>query len=164
MARLTAVKVKAMRKPGRYGDGGGLYLVVGKDGRRAWVLRIQANGKRRDFGLGSVNAVSLAEARDAATDLKRMVREGRDPVVERRTAKERAATVEKFHTTARMPRPIAASMTRFFGLAICVPARPPQAAMMTIRLIVTDNESHRPVILRRVTDFCADVSLVSSIF
>ncbi len=97
---LTAVKVKAIREPGRYGDGGGLYLVVGNDGRRAWVLRAQANGKRRDFGLGSANAVSLADARNAAADLKRMVREGRDPVAERRAAKAKADTVPTFREAA----------------------------------------------------------------
>jgi len=67
MSKLTALGVKKAAT-GRHGDGGGLYLVVSDTGSRKWVLRIQINGKRRDFGLGSASSVSLSEARDAAED------------------------------------------------------------------------------------------------
>ncbi|HZF43265.1 MAG TPA: Arm DNA-binding domain-containing protein [Sphingomonadaceae bacterium] len=40
--------------PGRYADENGLYLLVKPSGTRSWVLRIVLNGRRRDFGLGSV--------------------------------------------------------------------------------------------------------------
>ena len=61
---LTALKVKSVG-PGRHADAHGLYLLVKDSGSRSWVLRMQAEGRRRDFGLGSVRDVSLAEARDA---------------------------------------------------------------------------------------------------
>jgi integrase len=48
---------------------------------------VQANGKRRDIGLGSAADVSLAEARAAVVDVRRAIREGRDPVAEKRARK-----------------------------------------------------------------------------
>jgi len=89
--KLTALKVKNAG-PGRHGDGGGLYLMVSDTGSRKWVLRIQANGKRRDLGLGSANRVSLSDAREAAEDMRRAIRRGEDPIAERRRKKESTPT------------------------------------------------------------------------
>lgn len=94
---LTALRVKNA-KPGRHVDGRGLCLLVKKSGARTWVLRMQKNGRRRDYGLGSALDVSLAEARDAAVALRRQVREGVDPVVERRKSRK---VVPSFETAAR---------------------------------------------------------------
>jgi integrase len=79
---LTALKVKKAG-PGKHADVHGLYLVVQPSGRRSWVLRYQHKGRRRDFGLGPVHDVSLAEARAAAMDLRKLVRAGLDPVEQR---------------------------------------------------------------------------------
>lgn len=94
---LTALKVKNA-KPGRHVDGRGLCLFVKESGARAWVLRMQHNGRRRDYGLGSSLDVSLIEAREAATALRRQVREGIDPVAERRKSRK---VVPSFETAAR---------------------------------------------------------------
>lgn len=40
-------------------------------------------GKRRDIGLGGLKLVSLAETREKAAELRRMAREGGDPLAER---------------------------------------------------------------------------------
>lgn len=90
---LTTLKVKTA-KPGRHVDGRGLCLVVKPSGARTWVLRMQRNGLRRDYGLGSALDVSLAEAREAATALRRRVREGFDPIAERRKARMIAPNFE----------------------------------------------------------------------
>lgn len=84
---LTILKVNHA-KPGRHTDARGLCLVVKDSGSRTWVLRMQKDGRRRDYGLGSAFDVSLAEARDAAMVLRRKVREGFDPVAERRKARK----------------------------------------------------------------------------
>jgi integrase len=84
MGKLTATAVKAAKKPGRYGDGDGLYLVVTQSGSASWVVRVQKAGKRRDIGLGSSKKVSLARARDQAAAVRSQVEEGLDPVLERR--------------------------------------------------------------------------------
>lgn len=78
---LTALKVINAR-PGRHSDMQGLYLVVRNSGSRSWVLRLQQGGKRRDFGLGAVRDVSLAEARSLVSDYRKMMRNGLDPVKE----------------------------------------------------------------------------------
>ena len=54
MARLTAIEVKNLKIPGRYGDGNSLYLNVAPDGSKSWVQRISVDGKRCDLGLGGV--------------------------------------------------------------------------------------------------------------
>jgi hypothetical protein len=90
---LTMLKVKNA-KPGRHVDGRGLCLMVKPSGARTWVLRMQRHGKRRDYGLGSALDVSLAEAREAAVALRRRVREGFDPIAERRQARKIAPSFE----------------------------------------------------------------------
>lgn len=82
MGKLTALAVKNA-KPGRHGDGAGLYLLVSPTGAKSWMIRIQQNGKRRDIGLGSVAALSLSEARQRAVDLRKHALNGRDPIAER---------------------------------------------------------------------------------
>lgn len=87
MGKLTATAVKAAKAPGRYGDGDGLFLLVGKRGdSKSWVVRIQKDGKRRDIGLGSVAKVSLALARDRARTVRSQIEAGIDPIRERRKA------------------------------------------------------------------------------
>ena len=83
---LTAVTVKT-RKPGRHADGNGLYLDVDESGARRWLLRITIHGRRRDIGLGSASLVTLAEARDAALEMRRVARAGGDPLAERKAAR-----------------------------------------------------------------------------
>ena len=72
MSKLTNLKVKNA-KPGTHEDGRGLRLVVAKSGASNWIMRIQANGRRREIGLGSTSVVGLAEARAKAggADLSR---------------------------------------------------------------------------------------------
>lgn len=82
MAKLTALKVKNA-KPGRHGDGGGLYLLVSQTGAKSWMIRIQTGGKRRDIGLGSASDFTLEEARDRARELRKVARTGGDPIAAR---------------------------------------------------------------------------------
>lgn len=86
MGSLTATAVKAAREPGRYGDGDGLFLLVGKGGSKSWMVRIQKNGRRRDIGLGSARKVPLKLARERASEVREQVEAGIDPVAERRKA------------------------------------------------------------------------------
>lgn len=99
MGKLTATAIKASRKPGRYGDGDGLFLAVSKSGSASWVVRVQKMGRRRDIGIGSAKKVSLAAAREKAGMVRSQVEAGLDPVAERRksegtpTFREAAAIV-----------------------------------------------------------------------
>ena len=87
MARLTAIKVKNLKPPGRYGDGDGLYLNIAPGGSKSWMQRITIEGKRRDLGLGGYPGVSLAEARSLASDNKRAIRQGHEPVSARKSSR-----------------------------------------------------------------------------
>lgn len=92
MASLNATQIRALKEPGRYSAGEGLIVNVAAGGSRSWLLRIQHNGKRRDFGLGSLRDVSLAEAREKARDYRRKLRSGVDPLASRHAASERVPT------------------------------------------------------------------------
>jgi hypothetical protein len=74
-----------------YADGGGLYLQVAPGGGKSWVYRYQVAGRRRDMGLGPASIYGLAEARQRAADVRRMVAEGRDPIDARRVERAKAA-------------------------------------------------------------------------
>ena len=97
---LTVLKVKKA-KPGRHVDGRGLCLLVKPSGARTWFLRMQKNGRRRDYGLGSALDVSLADARDAAAMLRRQVRDGADQVAERRKARTMVPIAARLGASAR---------------------------------------------------------------
>ena len=88
MGKLTVLSERALREPGRYGDG--LYLHVAPAGTKSWVQRIVINDKRRDIGLGSYPSVGVAQARIMAADNRAAVAEGRDPLAENREAKDAA--------------------------------------------------------------------------
>jgi len=102
LAKLTALKVKNA-PAGRHADGLGLYLLVKpatdaqlsrgeKTGARSWLLRVQVDKRRRDIGLGSVTDLTLTEAREKAAELRKVARNGADPVLERDRDKRPAPT------------------------------------------------------------------------
>lgn len=97
MSGLTALQVKNA-KPGRHGDGRGLYLVVREGGSRAWVLRAQVGNKRRDVGLGSAARLSLSEARSKAAEVRAKLQRGEEV---RAKAVPRRDTVPSFAEAAR---------------------------------------------------------------
>ena len=90
MGPLSARGVQALYKPGRYGDGNGLYLNIARGGSKSWVQRIAIHKHRRDIGLGSYPTISLARARELAHANRVAVAEGRDPLQEKREASEAA--------------------------------------------------------------------------
>ncbi|AOL94496.1 tyrosine-type recombinase/integrase [Porphyrobacter sp. LM 6] len=94
MGKLTAKQVKdALKVPGSYQDGDGLFLKVDKRGGASWYVRVQSGGKRRDVSLGTAKLISLAEARGMAVLARKAIKiEGRDIIAERRKDKAEAVT------------------------------------------------------------------------
>jgi integrase len=80
---LTARKVETA-KPGKYGDGANLYLVVSKTGARKWVLRFTWRSKSKEMGLGGAASVPLADAREKAATARRKIAQGINPIDERK--------------------------------------------------------------------------------
>ena len=104
---LTVVGIRALKKPGRYADGNGLYLKVARSGAKRWELRTVVRGKRCDIGLGGLKVVTLAEAREEARKYRAIARDDGDPLAEKRRARRvvptfrvAAETVHKDHAKA----------------------------------------------------------------
>ncbi len=74
--KLTVRAVSAANKPGLYSDGGGLYLAVARGGSKSWLYRFMLRRRARDMGLGGVDVVSLAEAREKALEARKLVKAG----------------------------------------------------------------------------------------
>ena len=102
--KLTAAFVRTIREPGRYSDGGGLLLQVTKTGGRSWLQRLVIQGKRRDIGLGSLDRVSLAQARKLASDNRAVARAGGDPTVVAQTPRV-PTFAEGFEAVLALKRP-----------------------------------------------------------
>ena len=83
-SRLTVKEVERKTAPGLYGDGGGLWLQITKAGVRSWLFRFMIKGKAYGMGLGPLHSVTLAEARHKATNARRQLVEGINPLEERR--------------------------------------------------------------------------------
>lgn len=83
MLRLTTKEVENKKKPGYYCDGASLYLQVSEWGTKSWIFRYGFNGKDRHMGLGPFHTVSLAEARMAATECRKLLLRKIDPMVAR---------------------------------------------------------------------------------
>lgn len=90
--RLSAMALKQFVEPGLYPDGDGLHLQITGAGGRSWVFRYWVSGRERRMGLGSLRMVSLAEARQAAQEARRLLFLGADPLEDRRGAKRNASS------------------------------------------------------------------------
>ena len=88
MGKLNPLQVRNLKEPGRYSDGDGLILEVRPGGSKSWIARLQSNGRRRDYGLGSFKDVSLNEAREKAREFRKQLRAGNDPLDAKRLARE----------------------------------------------------------------------------
>lgn len=84
--KLSVRKIREINQPGLYGDGNTLFLRVAPGGSKQWMQRLTIHGKRRDIGLGGCGWVTLAEAREAAFENRRVARRGGDPLAEKRQA------------------------------------------------------------------------------
>lgn len=93
LEKLSPLKVQRLKAPGLYGDGGGLYLQIKAAGARSWVFRYRMGGRKtpRDMGLGSLDSVSLADARLKAADKRNLILDGIDPIEARKRDKVAAA-------------------------------------------------------------------------
>ncbi len=102
--QLSPLKVKNA-KPGMYADGGCLYLQVtaSKDGKRlnrSWIFRFRVAGRLRDMGLGSIDTLSLSEARERAREQRKQRLDGIDPIDARRALVAPAVNLMTFDQAA----------------------------------------------------------------
>ena len=101
--RLSPAFVRKASKSGRYYDGNGLFLKIDPSGAKRWGQRLVIHGRQRTLGLGGCALVSLAEARQAALENRKIARAGGDPLAQSRrttnipTFEAAAATVIDLH-------------------------------------------------------------------
>ena len=85
--RLTELSIKqAKRKEKQYKltDGEGMYLRVYPNGSKYWQLQYWFDGKQRIFSLGVWSDVSLKEARNKRYEAKKKIKEGINPLDEKK--------------------------------------------------------------------------------
>jgi integrase len=87
--RLSPRTITAITKVGMHADGGGLYLQVSQFDTKSWIFRFKLKGRERQMGLGSLNTISLAEARLEAGECRKMLREHIDPIEARNARRNR---------------------------------------------------------------------------
>lgn len=90
--RLSVLTVRQLQAPGRYPDGGGLYLQIGPTGGKSWIFRYRHAGRERQMGLGPLQLVSLAQAREQARDIRMQRYRGVDPLGARGVQQKVTAT------------------------------------------------------------------------
>lgn len=94
LQKLSAKAVENQKRAGYFSDGGGLYLQVTATRSKSWIFRFTIRGKPREMGLGSLNAVSLAEARRMAAECRSLLVVGTDPI-EARNARNAQEVLKK---------------------------------------------------------------------
>jgi hypothetical protein len=94
--KLTVRSVAALNSKGNYHDGGGLYLqvTIGAEGspRKSWLYRFVSPETKREryMGLGSLEDVTLARAREARDAARAVLKGGADPIEERERTGQRS--------------------------------------------------------------------------
>jgi integrase len=91
---LSALEVKRLQYTGTgqnqtlaVGGVAGLLMQLTPNGGRSWLLRTSVGGKRKEYGLGSFPEITLSVARDRARATKEQIRDGVDPIEERKAKK-----------------------------------------------------------------------------
>lgn len=84
-------------------DGGGLYLEVTPAGGKVFRLKYRIDGKEKTLTIGKYPTVSLAEARAAAENARRLLVSGQDPSEAKQQEKRerQAAALNTFEAIAR---------------------------------------------------------------
>jgi Arm DNA-binding domain len=78
--RLTPRVIATLSKRGRHADGDRLYLVITKAGSKRWTFMYEFIGKQREAGFGSLEQISLEQARSKAVEFRSLIARGIDPL------------------------------------------------------------------------------------
>jgi len=91
---------KPARKPYKKSDGEGLYVLVTPEGSKLWHLAYRFARKQKTIALGSYPVVTLAMAREARNEARRLLALGIDPSEKRKADKRAAAAARTFAEVA----------------------------------------------------------------
>jgi hypothetical protein len=143
----SAVK-KAVPKTKQFklSDGGGLYLLVHSNGSKYWRFDFRFNGKQKSSSLGVWPDVTLAVARIKRAQAKMKIKEGVNPIQEKKEKKilqfEQAhETVEKLE----IPIPQQTSQEEEIEQAPQSPEKNTKSAVTLLKLYVYPELGEKPV-------------------
>jgi len=112
--KLSDAKCRSARpkeRPYKLADGHGLYLLVGANGSRLWRLDYRFDGKRLTMAIGAYPDTTLADAREAREAARKHLRDGRDPMEERKVSRT-VARVARATTFGLVADELLAKLTR----------------------------------------------------
>ena len=103
---LTEVAIKSSKpreKPYKLADGLGMFLLINPNGSRLWRLKYRFGGKEKLLAIGSYPAVGLKQTRDFRDTARQLLKDGKDPALERKQLKQtnRVAYENSFEIIAR---------------------------------------------------------------
>ena len=84
LTELQVRKAAAREKDYKLADAGGLYLFVMASGGKSWRFKYRFAGREKRLVFGRYPETPLAEARAARDEARRLLRENRDPAIEKR--------------------------------------------------------------------------------
>jgi integrase len=111
--KLTAAAIRDP-KPGRRGDGGGLWLETDPSGAKRWVFRYMLRGAAREMGLGNLSTYTAPEARERAREARKLLDRGVDPIEHRKAEQEKQDRAAE--ATAAAAITFGECADRFYGL------------------------------------------------
>jgi integrase len=88
---------KPREKPFKLSDGGGLFLLIQPNATKLWRLAYRFDGKQKLLALGQYPVISLADARIKRDAAKKLLSDGVDPSIERKTER-RAEQISRRNT------------------------------------------------------------------
>jgi len=103
---LTDAKLRVLKSrtaPFKFTDAEGLYVLVAPGGSKMWRLAYRFNGKQKTLALGHYPVVPLLEARRLRDAAKQLLRNGKDPSLERKAEhrKKSIAAANTFEAVAQ---------------------------------------------------------------
>ena len=94
---------KPKETPYKLADGGGMYLLVSKDGSKYWRMDYRFDGKRKTLAFGKYPDVSLGDARKRRSEARSLIQQGIDPSENKKAQKaaRKESAANSFEVVAR---------------------------------------------------------------
>jgi len=92
----TAIKkLKPQEKPYKKGDSHGLYILIHPNGSKYWRQKYRINGREKLLSHGTYPLVSLSEARELRDKARKLIKDGVDPINQKRIDRRQAENTFK---------------------------------------------------------------------
>ncbi|MFM2075096.1 MAG: hypothetical protein RJB34_1401 [Pseudomonadota bacterium] len=102
LSDIQIKKTKPGSKTQKLSDGGGLQLHIAPTGGKLWRLAYRFEGKQKTLAMGTYPTLSLAQAREARDDARKLLAAGVDPMEDKKAERhaKRCAAEHSFESVA----------------------------------------------------------------